>query len=336
MATPPGGDGAAVVQAAFEAAAAAAAAATAAGAPPPDGLGDPRAHLQQQQRQQQHQPPPFHHNGQGQGQGQGGGGGGGGGQAPPPLQQQQPLGQLPGGPYFVKVSQTSQVKQVAGKVAHTCREGDAPAMLTIGPGCINQAAKAIAIARGYLAHDGLDLTFQTAFREGAQDPSKPSVALYLAKHPLGFATTPNPLEMQVSAASQPTVVAGALAARVREGSVPALSAIGVDAVANCVLAVGHARLYLEQDGRDVRARPEFVHVTRGSGEVVNALRFHIHVDAIGGGGGGGGGGGAGGAGAGAGAVVGGGGGAAGAGEAPPPAQQQPPPPQAGGGDGPAA
>jgi stage V sporulation protein SpoVS len=284
MATPQDGGGGpppdAAVHAAFQAAAAAAAAAGA-GAPPPAGGADMAGGGGFDPNQQQQ---PFAHNGGG-----GGGPGGDGGQ----------LGQLPGGPYFVKVSQTSQVKQVAGKVAHTCREGDAPAMLTIGPGCINQAAKAIAIARGYLAHDGLDLTFQTAFREGVQDPSKPSVALYLAKHPLGFHTTPNPLEMQVSAASQPTVVAGALAARVREGSVPALSAIGVDAVANCVLAVGHARLYLEQDGKDVRARPEFVHVTRGSGEVVNALRFHIHVDSIGGGGGAGGaGGGAGGAGGG--------------------------------------
>lgn len=35
--------------------------------------------------------------------------------------------------------------------------------------------------------------------------------------------------------------------------VPALSGIGVDAVANCVLALGHTRLYLEPDGMDVRA-----------------------------------------------------------------------------------
>lgn len=63
------------------------------------------------------------------------------GQAPMPPQE-------PGGPYFVKVSAQSNVKQVAGKVAHTCRSGDAPAMLCIGTACINQGVKAISVARG--------------------------------------------------------------------------------------------------------------------------------------------------------------------------------------------
>jgi hypothetical protein len=49
---------------------------------------------------------------------------------------------------------------------------------------------------GYLANDGHDLTFQTAFREGGT-PEKPSVALYMAKHPLGWPITPNNVEMQV-------------------------------------------------------------------------------------------------------------------------------------------
>lgn len=187
---------------------------------------------------------------------------------------------LPGQPYFVKVSAGSNPKGVAGKVCHTCREGDAPAMLTIGSSCINQAVKAICIARGYLAKDSnaVDLTFQTAFREGGTQ-EKPSVALYLAKHPISWVPTPNTMEMQVSASSQPTVVAGALANRVREGAVPCLTAIGVDAVANCVLAIGHTRLYLEPDGKDIRSRPEFIHVLK-NGEDWNAIKFHIHVDSI--------------------------------------------------------
>lgn len=49
---------------------------------------------------------------------------------------------------FVKVSGTSDPRKVAGKLSHTCREGAAPAMLTIGSNCINQAVKAICIARG--------------------------------------------------------------------------------------------------------------------------------------------------------------------------------------------
>lgn len=55
---------------------------------------------------------------------------------------------LPGTPDFVKVSGESDPRKVAGKLAHTCREQSAPAMLTIGTKCINQAVKAICIARG--------------------------------------------------------------------------------------------------------------------------------------------------------------------------------------------
>jgi stage V sporulation protein SpoVS len=53
-------------------------------------------------------------------------------------------------PNFVKVSGESDPRKVAGKLAHTCRDNPAPAMLTIGTKCINQAVKAICIARGEL------------------------------------------------------------------------------------------------------------------------------------------------------------------------------------------
>ena len=70
---------------------------------------------------------------------------------PPPMSVLPETGvHIPGQPYFVKVSGASNPKQVAGKVAHTCRSGDAPAMLTIGTQCINQAVKAVCIARGAL------------------------------------------------------------------------------------------------------------------------------------------------------------------------------------------
>ena len=59
-----------------------------------------------------------------------------------------PAPAAPRAPAAPQVSANSNVKGVAGKVAHTCRAGDAPAMLAIGSSCINQAVKAIAIARG--------------------------------------------------------------------------------------------------------------------------------------------------------------------------------------------
>jgi stage V sporulation protein S len=102
--------------------------------------------------------------------------------------------------------------------------------------------------------------------------------MFLPSHPILPFCVPL-ISSQVSASSSPQVVAGALAARVREGAVPCLTAIGVDAVANCVLAIGHTRLYLEADGKDIRARPEFIHVLK-NGADWNAIKFHIHVDTI--------------------------------------------------------
>lgn len=46
-----------------------------------------------------------------------------------------------------------------------------------------------------------------------------------------------------------------------------------------VMAIGQTRLYLEQDGKDIRAWPEFVKVQKNGGEL-NAIKFHIHVDRL--------------------------------------------------------
>jgi stage V sporulation protein SpoVS len=45
------------------------------------------------------------------------------------------------------------------------------------------------------------------------------------------------------------------------------------------MAIGHTRLHLEADGKDIRAWPEFVKVQKGTGEL-NAIKFHIHVDRL--------------------------------------------------------
>jgi stage V sporulation protein SpoVS len=178
----------------------------------------------------------------------------------------------------IKVSATSNVKPVAGKIAHSCRDGEPPAILTIGASCINQAIKAIAVARGYLSNDALDVSFQPAFRD--RDRNRPSIALYLSTQaPFRASAGSEETELPVSSASQPTVVAGALAARVREGKRVCLTSIGVDAVANAVLAIGNARLYLEADQLDIRATPEFVRVRKNNVEL-SAVKFNILPEGI--------------------------------------------------------
>jgi stage V sporulation protein S len=57
----------------------------------------------------------------------------------------------------IKVSAGSRTSAVAGAIAGVIREHHRAEVQAIGAGAVNQAVKAIAIARGYLHEDGLDI-----------------------------------------------------------------------------------------------------------------------------------------------------------------------------------
>jgi len=63
----------------------------------------------------------------------------------------------------LKVSSRSKPTSVAGALAGVVREKGYVEIQAIGAGAVNQAVKAIAIARGYVAPSGLDLVFIPAF-----------------------------------------------------------------------------------------------------------------------------------------------------------------------------
>jgi stage V sporulation protein S len=58
---------------------------------------------------------------------------------------------------ILKVSATSKLGAGAGAIAGVVRSQHKVEVQAIGPGAINQAIKAIAISRGYVASRGLDL-----------------------------------------------------------------------------------------------------------------------------------------------------------------------------------
>lgn len=62
-----------------------------------------------------------------------------------------------------KVASQSPPAAVAGAIASAVRAHGRCELQAIGAGAINQAVKAIAIARGYVAPAGMDLTFVPAF-----------------------------------------------------------------------------------------------------------------------------------------------------------------------------
>ena len=63
----------------------------------------------------------------------------------------------------LRVSGTSRPNSVAGAIAALLRNEQEVEVQAIGPQAVNQAVKAIAIARSYIELDGLDLTTQPSF-----------------------------------------------------------------------------------------------------------------------------------------------------------------------------
>nr|WP_092067534.1 stage V sporulation protein S [Dendrosporobacter quercicolus]NSL46641.1 stage V sporulation protein S [Dendrosporobacter quercicolus DSM 1736]SDL58437.1 stage V sporulation protein S [Dendrosporobacter quercicolus] len=65
----------------------------------------------------------------------------------------------------LKVSAQSNPKSVAGALAAVLRERGSAEVQAVGAGAVNQAIKAIAIARGFVAPNGIDLISIPAFAE---------------------------------------------------------------------------------------------------------------------------------------------------------------------------
>ncbi|NPV25871.1 MAG: stage V sporulation protein S [Firmicutes bacterium] len=69
----------------------------------------------------------------------------------------------------LKVSAHSNPKSVAGALTAVLREKGRAEIQAVGAGAVNQAIKAIAITRGFIAPNGIDLVTIPAFVEIAID-----------------------------------------------------------------------------------------------------------------------------------------------------------------------
>jgi stage V sporulation protein S len=63
----------------------------------------------------------------------------------------------------LRVAKTSRATSVAGAIAWTIRENGHVEMEAVGAAAVNQATKAVAIARTYLAAEGIDLIMIPVF-----------------------------------------------------------------------------------------------------------------------------------------------------------------------------
>lgn len=68
-------------------------------------------------------------------------------------------------PDIIKVSARSRSTSVAGAIAGVMRQHNMAEVQAIGAGAVNQAVKALAIARGYLERDEIDIVTVPYFTE---------------------------------------------------------------------------------------------------------------------------------------------------------------------------
>ncbi|MCC6798878.1 MAG: stage V sporulation protein S [Anaerolineae bacterium] len=75
------------------------------------------------------------------------------------------ISQKPEAADIIKVSARSRSTAVAGAIAGVVREYRRAEVQAIGAGAVNQAIKAVAIARGYLSEDNIDVIVIPHFTE---------------------------------------------------------------------------------------------------------------------------------------------------------------------------
>ena len=86
---------------------------------------------------------------------------------------------------LIRVAADSRSTAVAGAIAGVIRERGHVDVQAIGAGAVNQAIKAVAIARGYLELDGIDVVCVPSFVEVMIDGQE-RTALRFAVVPRGY------------------------------------------------------------------------------------------------------------------------------------------------------
>jgi stage V sporulation protein S len=85
----------------------------------------------------------------------------------------------------IKVSAQSRTSAVAGAIAGMMRERGYAEIQAIGAGAVNQAIKAVTIARSYVADDGFDLAIVPHFKQiQVEGTERTAIYLTVYKYPL--------------------------------------------------------------------------------------------------------------------------------------------------------
>ena len=156
---------------------------------------------------------------------------------------------------ILKVKADSKPNSVAGAICNVVREssgGNPPAVVATGPAAINQAMKAIAIARKYLLEEdsgAIDLLCQPNFEEDIRQSSR---VCFVLKRSRPLPRQPTEEDLSSKESTDPYKLAGAMAGRIRDGEKVACTTKGPVPVLIAVKAMALANTYLVDDGKEVK------------------------------------------------------------------------------------
>jgi len=175
----------------------------------------------------------------------------------------------------MKVSSGSEVKKVAGAIAHCVRLNNIPpAIMCTGPEAINQAIKAIAVARTFLADEEddngnvVDLICTPRF----EGQTEQLVIRLRRSRPLQM--DKEIVELTATKACDPYKLAGAIAHKIRDGERVGLTACGPLSVLHAVESIYVSKGYLKDDRVDIKFSPMFDVIDTPKGER-NCIHFSL-------------------------------------------------------------
>ena len=160
---------------------------------------------------------------------------------------------------MLKVSSESKPNSVAGAICNIVREspsGEPPSVMATGPAAINQAVKAIAIARKYLLEESppVDMLVTPRFEQDLREGSNLVLEL---KRSETIEREPADNDLSAKERTEAHKLAGAIAGRARDGDEVAVTTKGAVPVLVAVKAVALAQEYLQEEGINVSFAVQF-------------------------------------------------------------------------------
>jgi len=182
----------------------------------------------------------------------------------------------------LKVKGDSKPNSVAGAICNIVREaasGQPPAVVATGPAAINQAMKAIAIARKYLLEEDspTDITVKPVFEEDIRHSSRVCFEL---KKSRPVKTLPTEDDLAAKDTTDPYKLAGAIAGRLRDGGSVACTTKGPVPVLIAVKAIGIAQTYVVEDELDVKFTVAIVDLENPEIRSENVTSTYLHFALI--------------------------------------------------------